>query len=62
MSDVTKAFLKNAWPRDPRVSKILDEFCQWSYFEKRYSGRRPEYKVRMKPEEAKAKGLLKVDG
>jgi len=61
VSDVTRAFIKNAWPQDPRVSKVLDEFCQWGYLEKRFSGKRPEYRVRMKPEEAKSKGLLKVE-
>jgi len=62
VSDVTRAFIKNAWPQDPRVSKVLDEFCQWGFLEKRYSGKRPEYKVRMKPEEAKSKGLLRGEG
>jgi hypothetical protein len=33
--------------------------CSWGFFEKHYAGKRPEYKLRVKPEEAKAKGLLK---
>jgi hypothetical protein len=38
--------------------KALDQFCQWGFFEKRFRGNRPEYKLRMKPEDAKEKGLI----
>jgi len=60
VSDVVKAFHRHAWKRDPRISTALDEFTQWGYLEKKYAGRKPIYRLRLKPEEAKAKGLLKV--
>jgi len=61
VSDVVKAFQRHAWPRDPRTSKVLDEFCRWGYLEKKYAGRKPIYHVLIKPEDARAKGLLKVE-
>jgi len=61
ISDVVKAFQRHAWPRDPRISKVLDDFCRWGYLEKKYAGRKPIYHVLIKPEEAKAKGLLRVE-
>jgi len=61
VSDVVKAFQRHAWKRDPRISKVLDEFTQWGFFEKKFAGRKPIYHVLMKPEDAKAKGLLKVE-
>ena len=59
---VNKAFQSHGWSRDPRASKFLDRYAQWGYFEKRLSGRRPEYRVKLRPDEAEAKGLLKVNG
>jgi len=61
VTNVFKAFRSHGWSKDPRTSKTLDLFCQWGYLEKRYSGKRPEYKVKMKAEDAKEKGLLKVE-
>jgi len=61
VSDVVKAFQRHAWSRDPRISKVLDEFCRWGYLEKKYAGRKPIYRAVIKPEEAKAKGLLKIE-
>jgi len=60
VSDVVKAFQRHAWPRDPRISKVLDDFCRWRYLEKKYAGRKPIYHTVVKPEEAKAKGILRV--
>jgi len=61
VSDVVKAFQRHAWKRDPRISTVLDEYAQWGYLEKKYAGRKPIYRVLIKPEEAEAKGLLKVE-
>jgi len=61
VSDLTRAFEKHAWPRDPRASGTLDSMVQWGFLEKRYSGKRPEYKVKLTPAEAKSKGLLRVE-
>ena len=61
VSDVVKAFQSHGWKRDPRISTALDEFAQWGYFTKKYAGHKPIYQVKTKPEEAKAKGLLKVE-
>lgn len=61
VSDVVKAFQTHAWKRDPRISTVLDEFTKWGYFEKKYAGRKPIYHVKMKLEDAKAKGFLKVE-
>jgi len=57
--DVTKAFQSHGWNQDPRTSVSLDKFCQWGYFEKQMSGRRPDYRVRLALEDARSKGLLK---
>ncbi|MEM1564283.1 MAG: hypothetical protein QW161_06410 [Candidatus Bathyarchaeia archaeon] len=59
-TDVVNAFISHGWPRDPRIGPTLDKMCQWGFFEKHYAGKRPEYRLRIKPEEAKAKGLLKI--
>jgi len=61
VSDVVKAFQRHAWKRDPRISKALDDYTQWGYLEKKYAGRKPIYHVLIKPEDARAKGLLKVE-
>jgi len=61
VSDLTHAFEKHAWPRDPRASSTLDSIVQWGFLEKRYSGKRPEYKIKLNPAEAKSKGLLRVE-
>jgi len=61
VSNVTKSFEKHAWPRDPRTSAVLDDLVHWGFLEKRYSGKRPDYKVKIKPEDAKIKRLLKVE-
>lgn len=60
VTHVNKVFNSHGWPRDPRASKKLDELCSWGFLEKRYSGRRPEYRVKISPGAAKEKGLLKV--
>jgi len=59
VTHVTQAFTSHGWKKDPRTSKVLDEFCQWGFFEKHHAGRRPEYRLKMKPEDARGKGLLK---
>jgi len=61
VTDVTKAFESHGWSKDPRTSTVLDKFCQWGYFEKQMSGRRPDYRLRMGVEEAKSRGLLKTE-
>jgi len=61
VTDVTQAFIKHGWKKDPRTSVKLDQLCEWGYFEKHFAGRRPEYRLKMKPEEAREKGLLKVE-
>jgi len=59
VTHVTQAFISHGWNKDPRTSKMLDKFCQWNFFEKHYAGKRPEYRLKMKPEDARVKGLLK---
>jgi len=59
VTDVTKAFVSHGWPKDPRTSKVLNQFCQWGYLEKQMSGRRPDYRIKLSPEDARGKGLLK---
>jgi hypothetical protein len=61
VGDVVKAFQRHAWPRDPRISKVLDDFCRWGFLEKKYAGRKPIYHILMRPEEAESKGLLRVE-
>lgn len=61
VTDVAKHFEAHGWKRDPRASNALDDFCSWGYFEKHYAGKRPEYRVKIPVEEAKAKGLLKIE-
>jgi hypothetical protein len=41
--------------------KVLTDFVAWGYFEKVQAGKRWDYRVKMKVEDAKAKGLLKVE-
>lgn len=60
VTHVTQRFVAHGWNKDPRTSKVLDKFCQWGFLEKHYAGKRPEYRLKMKPEEAKERGLLKV--
>jgi len=59
-TDVVNAFVSHGWSRDPRIGPTLDKMCQWGFFEKHYAGKRPEYRLKMKVEEAKEKGLLKT--
>jgi len=59
VTDVTKAFVSHGWPKDPRTSKVLNQFCQWGYLEKQMSGMRPDYRIKLSPEDARGKGLLK---
>jgi len=59
VSDVTKAFQRHGWNQDPRTSLALDKFCQWGYFVKQMSGKRPDYRLKVTPEQAREKGLLK---
>jgi len=58
-TDVTLAFIAHGWPKDPRTGPTLDKFCQWGFFEKHYAGKRPEYRLRITPDQAREKGLLK---
>jgi len=44
------------------LKRELDNFIYYGYFERRMSGIRPEYRVKMSPEQAKEKGLLKFEG
>jgi len=60
VSDVVRAFNRHAWDRDPKISKALNDFTRWGYLEKKYAGRKPIYRVLIKPKEAKNKGLLIV--
>jgi len=59
VSDVTRAFQKHGWNQDPRTSMALDKFCQWGYFTKQMSGKRPDYRLKLTPEQAREKGLIK---
>jgi hypothetical protein len=59
VSDVTRAFQRHGWKQDPRTSSALDKFCQWGYFVKQMSGKRPDYRLKLTPEQAREKGLLK---
>jgi len=59
VSDVTKAFQRHGWNQDPRTSLALDKFCQWGYFTKQMSGKRPDYRLKLTPEQAREKGLIK---
>ena|GEM_PF-1198804 len=59
-TDVINAFISHGWSRDPRIGPTLDKMCSWGFFEKHYAGKRPEYRVKIKPEDARSKGLLKV--
>jgi hypothetical protein len=58
-TDVKNAFVSHGWNPDPGINTTLDKFCQWGYFEKKLSGRRPDYRLKLSPDEARAKGLLK---
>jgi hypothetical protein len=58
-TDVVNAFVSHGWSRDPRIGPTLDKMCSWGFFEKHYAGKRPEYRVKIKPEDARGKGLLK---
>jgi hypothetical protein len=58
-TDVINAFISHGWSRDPRIGPTLDKMCSWGFFEKHYSGKRPEYRVKIKPEDARSRGLLK---
>ena len=57
--DVKKAFISHGWNFDPGIGNALDQFCRWGYFEKQMSGKRPDYKLKLSVEAAKAKGLIK---
>jgi len=59
VGEVYRAFQKHGWNQDPHTSKVLDMFCQWGYFAKQMSGRRPDYRVRISADVARSKGLLK---
>lgn len=61
VTKVYELFASHGWPRDPRTSNMLDKFCQWGFFEKHYAGKRPEYRIKLAPEQAKQKGLLKIE-
>ena len=43
------------------LNRELTNFIYYGYFERRMSGIRPEYRVKMSPEKAKEKGLLKTE-
>jgi len=60
VTKVYELFASHGWPKDPRTSNMLDKFCQWGFFEKHYAGKRPEYRIKLAPEQAKQKGLLKI--
>jgi hypothetical protein len=60
VSDVTRAFQRHGWKQDPRTSSALDKFCQWGYFIKQMSGKRPDYRIKLDVEEAKKRGLLRI--
>jgi len=59
VSDVYKAFRRHGWNQDPHTREVLDKFCQWGYFVKQMSGKRPDYKIKLSAGQAKEKGLLK---
>jgi hypothetical protein len=58
-TDIVNAFISHGWPRDPRIGPTLDKMSSWGFFEKHYAGKRPEYRVRISPNDARSKGLLK---
>ncbi len=43
------------------LPKVCDKFVSWGFFEKVQSGRRWDYRVRLKPEDARSKGLIKLE-
>ena len=53
-------FQRHGWKQDPRTSSALDKFCQWDYFVKQMSGKRPDYRIKLDVEEAKKRGLLRI--
>jgi len=59
---INKLFQTHAWPilRGSHMPDALDKMTQWGYFKKQYSGRRPEWRIKMLLEEAQDRGLLKV--
>jgi len=61
VTKVYELFISHGWAKNPQTSKVLDQFCQWGFFEKHYAGKRPEYRIKLAPEEAKQKGLLKIE-
>ena len=41
-------------------SKVLTDLVAWGFFKKIRAGKRWDYRLKMKPEQAKEKGLLKT--
>ena len=57
--NVYKLFNTHGWNKNPKTQEALRDFANWGFFELRSAGRRPEYRVILPIEEAKAKGLIK---
>jgi hypothetical protein len=53
--------VKYGWARNPQTSNVMTDLVRWGYVETRMAGRRPEYRFKMKPDEAQKQGLLTVE-
>lgn len=61
VADIVRGFEPRNWERDPRVSRVLDHLTSLRYLLKKMAGNKPIYHFILKSEEAKSKGLLKVE-
>jgi predicted nuclease with TOPRIM domain len=52
---------ENGWNKSPRTKQYLDDMMKWGFLERLPAGRRYDYRVKMTPEEAKERDLLKVE-
>jgi hypothetical protein len=53
--------VKYGWARNPQTSKVLTDLLRWGFLDHHMAGRRPEYRFKMKPDEAQKQGLLTVE-
>lgn len=57
---IYKLFNQYGWGKNPKTKTALVDMAKWGFLEIRMRGSRPEYRVRITPEEAKKKGLVKT--
>lgn len=53
-------FSEHGWPKNPKTKTALVNMTNWGYLEIRMRGSRPEYRVKITPDEAREKGLITV--